>query len=196
MWTLKCELRSIQDPSKWVWTLSQSELRSILVWTAPKTSFVIFPTLKQKHALFTPSKPHRLTANLPRHLRTFELPYDTQISWVPFYVTSFQKHRIYLVIWPVFVIDLAFNVATNLSKNRQLLGIGTVGDCWGLLGIGVPLIVVASAILIFVEVEFDSTSKTVDHWITTTWKPALSFVFYRKQLRCQLLAKLMVWTLN
>ena len=65
------------------------------------------------------------------------------------------------MIWPVFVIDLAFNVATNLSKNRRLLGIGTVGDCWGLLGIGVPLIVVASAILIFVEVEFDSTSKTV-----------------------------------
>ena len=29
MWTLKCELRSIQDRSKWVWTLSQSELRSI-----------------------------------------------------------------------------------------------------------------------------------------------------------------------
>ena len=25
----KCELRSIQDRSKWVWTLSQSELRSI-----------------------------------------------------------------------------------------------------------------------------------------------------------------------
>ena len=43
MWTLKCELRSIQDRSKRVWTLSQSELRSIsdrfqlksiLVWTA------------------------------------------------------------------------------------------------------------------------------------------------------------------
>ena len=29
MWTLKCELRSIQDRSKRVWTLSQSELRSI-----------------------------------------------------------------------------------------------------------------------------------------------------------------------
>ena len=29
MWTLKCEMRSIQDRSKWVWTLSQSELRSI-----------------------------------------------------------------------------------------------------------------------------------------------------------------------
>ena len=29
VWTLKCEVRSIQDRSKWVWTLSQSELRSI-----------------------------------------------------------------------------------------------------------------------------------------------------------------------
>ena len=83
------------------------------------------------------------------------------------------------MIWPVFVIDLAFNVATNLSKNRRQLGIGNVGDCWGLVtgtlgtgngtvgdywglsGIGVPLTVVASAIVIFVEVEFDSTSKTV-----------------------------------
>ena len=46
MWTLKCELRSIQDRSKWVWTLSQSELKSIsdrsrlrsnLVWMAPKS---------------------------------------------------------------------------------------------------------------------------------------------------------------
>ena len=44
MWTLKCELRSIQDRSKWVWTLSFSkrteidlrsiQLRLILVWTA------------------------------------------------------------------------------------------------------------------------------------------------------------------
>ena len=69
------------------------------------------------------------------------------------------------MIWPVFVIDLAFNVATNLSKNRRLLGVGTVGDrySWGLLGtVGVPVTVVASAIVvIFAEVEFDSTSKTV-----------------------------------
>ena len=40
------------------------------------------------------------------------------------YVTSFQKRlrfKTILVIWSVFVIDLAFNVVKNLSKNLRLL---------------------------------------------------------------------------
>ena len=53
------------------------------------------------------------------------------------------------MIWPVFVIDLAFNVVKNLSKNRRL--------SW----IGVSLTVVASAIVVIVpEVELDSLDST------------------------------------
>ena len=46
MWTLQCELRSIQDRFKWVWTLSQSELRSILVWMAPNRRKRVTPNNK------------------------------------------------------------------------------------------------------------------------------------------------------
>ena len=42
MWTLKCELKSIWDWSKWMWTLSQSELRSIehRTWLRAELSLV------------------------------------------------------------------------------------------------------------------------------------------------------------
>ena len=41
----------------------------------------------------------------------------------PLYLTSFPKPMIYLMIWPVFVIDLAFKAKKNLSKNCRLSAI-------------------------------------------------------------------------
>ena len=94
-------------------------------------------------------KTHLLTVNLQRALRTFESE--------RFIV---QNPRIYSVIWPVFVIYLAFNVAKNLWKNRRL--------CWQSV---FPLTVVVSAIVVISVVELDSTStnnsrRSVANWMT------------------------------
>ena len=65
--------------------------------------------------------------------------------------TSFRKPRIYLVIWPVCVIDLAFNVAKNLSKNRR--------QCRR--SVFLLTVVALAIIVIVVGVELDSAFTTV-----------------------------------
>ena len=63
MWTLKCELRSIQDRSKGVWTLSQSELRSISDWFKS----LVWKVLKLGYSFAVPTRQRTKREN--SHLR-------------------------------------------------------------------------------------------------------------------------------